>query len=191
MKNLIFGVGINDADYDVRLFGDGSVKFCPIYVAWVGMLKRCYSDKFKNKSKSYNGCTVCDEWLLFSNFKLWASTRYFYGAHLDKDLISVGNKIYTPELCSFVTPMTNTFIIKDKSRRADMPTGVSWHKQKSRLRADCRNPFTGKKEFLGNFTNPDDAYEAWRKRKHELACQIAGLQADYRVAEALRSRYLI
>jgi hypothetical protein len=36
----------------------------------------------------------------------------------------------------------------------------------------------------------EQAHEAWRKRKHELALQIAALHADPRIAKALSIRYL-
>jgi hypothetical protein len=58
-----------------------------------------------------------------------------------------------------------------------------------RFRSYCGNPFTGKVEHLGYFNNPEDAHEAWRQRKHELACRYADEQADERVAKALRERF--
>ena len=50
-RKLVFGVGINDADYAVTEYETTEVngvrkqKFvwgCPYYLTWKGMLRRCY-----------------------------------------------------------------------------------------------------------------------------------------------------
>ena len=65
-RNLVAGVGINDADYNVTLHdketGKCIIWSCPYYSRWKGMLVRCYSSNHKNKQPSYKGCTVCEEW---------------------------------------------------------------------------------------------------------------------------------
>ena len=42
---------------------------------------------------------------------------------------------------------------------------------------------------LGYFSTPEEAHEAWRKRKHELAQLVAATEVDLRVVEALKKRY--
>lgn len=56
--------------------------------------------------------------------------------------------------------------------------------------AHCNNPITGVREYLGVFIDSQQAHEAWRERKHEIACEVANLQIDERVANALRVRYI-
>ena len=75
-SKLVSGVGINDADYEVQKYTVVSGKrkriwICPYYITWTHMLQRCYSEKSQLKHPTYKGCTVCDEWLIFSNFKTW------------------------------------------------------------------------------------------------------------------------
>lgn len=53
----------------------------------------------------------------------------------------------------------------------------------------CGNPFTGERGYLGLFSTPEEAHEAWRKRKHELAQLVADTESDMRVVEALKKRY--
>lgn len=60
----------------------------------------------KNKP-TYEGCTVCDEWLYFSNFKKWFDENYIEGFQLDKDIIIRGNKVYSPQTCCFVPKEIN------------------------------------------------------------------------------------
>ena len=50
-----------------------------------------------------------------------------------------------------------------------------------------KNP--GKREHLGYFSTPEEAHEAWRKRKDDLAQRVADEESDPRVVEALRKRY--
>lgn len=112
------------------------------------------------------------------------------GKQLDKDLLVKGNKFYSPENCVFVDRVTNSFTIDRGANRGVWPLGVSFDKRDVKFRAQCSNPFTKKNENLGYFTCSDEAHQAWKKRKHELACQLADLQTDKRVAAALRTRYL-
>lgn len=82
---------------------------------WCNMMKRCYSEK-DPKGYFHKGVTVDDRWLCFANFledlpklknfSLWVNngtTKY----NLDKDLIVRGNKVYSKELCQFITEFEN------------------------------------------------------------------------------------
>lgn len=179
-KKPVAGVGINDSE--------SSIADCPLYAKWGSMLDRCYGRLKSKYNPSYLEAEVCKEWLLFSNFRCWMEDQHWQGKHLDKDILHINNKIYAPDKCVFIEPLVNTFI-NDRERRIDgMPLGVRI--RGDRFRAICSNPFTKKQEHLGYFCNENLAHKAWRKRKYELACQLADMQSDSRVAEALRKRYL-
>ena len=196
---LTCGVGINDADYVVQKWetlgyvnGKRKNKLvwdCPFYRVWKSMLKRCYSTKYHERQPTYKGCSVSDEWLRFSNFRGWMECQDFKDKQLDKDLLIEGNKVYSPETCVFVSGMVNHFAIGRGNDRGEWPIGVDWHKGTSKFRSMCRNPFTNKKEHLGLFTCEQEAHKAWLKRKLELAYELAAIQTDPRVAEALINRY--
>ena len=75
---LVYGAGINDADYVVVKLGTIEVNgvrkrkrvwYCPYYRVWTHMLERCYSDKYQDRKPTYKGCSVSEEWLRFSNFR--------------------------------------------------------------------------------------------------------------------------
>lgn len=187
---LVHGVGLNDADYAVTPIVNGKRNRCRFYRTWESMLNRCYSAKYQAKQPTYIGCYVCDEWLTFSNFKKWMEQQDWQGKELDKDLLFVGNKIYSPDTCVFVDKKTNSFANDHGAARGEWPIGVSFHKHVGKFSAQCGNQITEKREHLGYFTCPNEAHKAWKKRKHELACQLADLQNDERVADALRTRYL-
>lgn len=186
---LVYGVGINDADYPVHPVVEGKRVKCLIYQTWLDMIRRCYDEKWQAKSQTYIGCIVCNEWLTFSKFKSWMEQQDWQGHQLDKDILFNGNKVYHPDRCVFVNAMTNSFIVCHASDSVDLPVGVHLHKQAGKFKAQCCNPFTKKQEHIGLFDCQHKAHEAWRKRKHELACQLADLQTDVRVSTALRLRY--
>lgn len=144
-KKLVFGVGINDADYVVQRketlgYVDGKQKqvwSCPFYRTWANMLKRC-SEKWQKRYPTYRGCSVAVEWLTFSVFKGWMEKQEWEGLQMDKDLLIVGNKVYDPERCIFVTQMVNTFVNDRGASRGEWLIGVCWDKDREKFRAYCK-----------------------------------------------------
>ena len=189
-KRLVFGVGFNDASEPAYEYVNGRRTRKPAYRCWVDMLKRCYSDKYHAKQPTYIGCTVCDEWLIFSHFKVWFDAQHKEpGWQIDKDLLGVGNKVYSPRFCVFVPRQLNLFFNDKAGRGGQYPIGVDLNR--GRFRAKCHNPFTRRQEHIGFFDSPDEAHNAWRSRKHEIACRLSEKVSDPRVAKALRSRFSI
>jgi hypothetical protein len=188
-NKLVYGVGVNDADYLVRPRISGKMVTCQLYGVWKGMLERGYCSKLQAKYPSYIGCSVAPEWLSFMTFRAWMIGQDWQGRQLDKDLLIPGNRVYGPQTCVFVSAKLNSFTIDNAADRGEFPIGVSWYKRGEKFAARCRNPFTGRNEHLGYFTCPDAAHEAWRKRKHELSLQLAAEQTDPRLAAALATRY--
>lgn len=187
-KSLVHGAGLNDASYPIRSRPAGN-KHCHYYQVWADMLMRCYSEKYQQRQPTYVGCSVCDDWLTFSKFKAWMEKQDWQGKFLDKDLLVNGNKIYSPKTCVFVSRMVNNFLLDRASYSGDFPTGVDFKSDNGKFRARCNNPFSKKSEHLGYFECKNKAHEAWKNRKHDLACQIAGLQPDNRVSAALKNRF--
>jgi len=100
----IFGVGycgIGDMPQSVSGVQAGA------YSAWYNMLLRCYSRSKPARYKTYDDCTVCDEWHSYQNFASWFEANKVRGLELDKDILIDGNRVYSPETCSFVTGFDN------------------------------------------------------------------------------------
>lgn len=189
-KKLVQGVGINDGNCQVyRQDLTSPNKICPFYRKWVDMLVRCYNEKFKAMHPSYMNCTVCEEWLLFSNFKAWMETQDWEGKDLDKDLIVPGNRVYSPDACVFVNQMVNKFVIDCLASRGEWPIGVYWAKHANKFLAYCNDPFSNKRKHLGYHDSPEEAHLAWLKCKREFSILLAEQQDNPRVAEALLKRY--
>jgi len=180
-KRLVFGVGTNDADYVVGPRSDGGT--CPFYHRWKGMLQRCYSKNPKAHNFSYRECSVCDEWLTFSNFKTWMEKQDWKGKDLDKDIILPGNKIYSPENCCFVSVGLNSLFVIKVADRGNYPTGVIWDKRKGKFRADiCAMKKTC---HLGYFDTPSDASKAYQKQRSKLLFTWAKGISDLRVSDGI------
>jgi hypothetical protein len=105
--------------YDEGYCGDGlysATNHPKYYDIWRSMLKRKYN-KNGEHYKYYKDVTICQDWHNFQNFGKWVEKNYIEGWHLDKDLLSLGDKIYSPETCCFLPAEINTFLIKPKNNR--------------------------------------------------------------------------
>lgn len=104
------------------------------YKVWSSMMERCYSKSFMLKRNSYKDCTVCKEWHNFQNFAKWCNEQQDFdkdGYQLDKDLKVLGNKIYSPTTCLFVTCEVNNFLV-GLYPSGELPLGVYLYKKKKK-----------------------------------------------------------
>ena len=126
-KRLVYGVGVNNLNEPVKI----NRKVLKFYDVWKAMIRRCYSEKSHIKRPTYIGCSVCDEWLILSNFKEWFNIHYREDMELDKDILIPGNKIYSPETCRFVPGYINNLLTNSGAIRGELPCGVVAQKPSS------------------------------------------------------------
>lgn len=164
---MVYGVGfVGFGKYKVKINGKATAE----YSAWDSMLRRCYSSKSKAERPTYTGCTVCDEWHYFQTFAEWftnARRSDHHNLQLDKDLLSPGNKIYSPETCVLIPRNLNLFTIGRDSLRGEFPIGTCFNKKLGRFVAYCSHE--GRTTHLGCFDDPISAHNAWYKKKVDLA----------------------
>lgn len=158
------------------------------YLKWHDMLVRCYNEKFHERQPQYRECTVCEEWLNYSNFKVWYDQNKIKGMSLDldKDILFKGNKIYSPETCCFVPHAINTLFLNKKADRGDFPIGVSYEKDKKKFRAYMS--FMGKQIKIGTFDTAESAFARYKEYKEDVIKDIAEQYKDeipYKVYEAM------
>ena len=173
-RGLVFGVGINDADYvtnpEIRVNGKRKkLPPCPYYTKWCYMLGRCYSKKYQEKYPTYKGCSVCEDWKYFSNFKRWMEQQEWQDRCLDKDFLVEDNKVYSEATCVFVPQKVNKFITTRGNARGDYPLGVSLHEghKKNPFRSRCSDG-NGVDRYLGYFPTPEKAHQTWLHKKLEV-----------------------
>lgn len=186
-KTPICGVGIND--YEDSIYIDGQM--IQSYHIWQGIIYRCYSGSLHKRQPCYSDCSVCDEWLYFTNFKKWFDENYIEGWDIDKDLLIKGNKEYGPTTCCFVPPEINYMLTKSDKKRGEYPIGVTFHTPRNKFRAQM-SIITQEKEkkkiHLGYFTSPEEAFQAYKKEKEAYFRRVANKwkdKIDKRAFEAL------
>lgn len=116
-ESLLQGVGYND----IEGFSNRNKNYivAKAYSLWHGIINRCYNEKSLIKHPAYKNVTVCEEWLIASNFYKWVLkhsdlfklTDIKFA--LDKDLLSSGSKIYSPDTCIFLPTKINAILARN------------------------------------------------------------------------------
>ncbi|WPJ55442.1 hypothetical protein RCIP0091_00067 [Klebsiella phage RCIP0091] len=163
----VYGVGINDSQFQVTMWCNNQKVQHSAYATWKGILQRCYSNKFQKNYPTYAGCSICEEWKLFSNFLKWWKTNFKEGYQIDKDITSPGNEVYSPELCVFVPPDLNGFVTDCEARGNIYAIGVTYYKPRGKFRARIWDD--GKLITLGLYDTEKEAHESWYERKISIA----------------------
>ena len=187
----VFAVGIKGLESTV----DENGERLDSYKCWKDMLRRCYSAKFQEKHPSYIGCSVCDDWLYYPNFKKWYDKSYYEvenkTSHLDKDVLTKGNKIYSPYTCIFVPNFINNLFTKSQKTRGELPIGVWYNKAKKKYQAQLSVFANGKStiKHLGYFNTIDEAFKAYRKAKEDYIKEVADEYKDKIPAKLYEAMY--
>ena len=149
------------------------------YRLWTDMLERGYSSILHKKRPAYESTTVCEEWHNFQNFAGWCDSQEFFNVkdhkgrtyHLDKDTLSSGIKEYSPNTCCFVPHEVNILLVNKGDFRNGMPTGVHFSMLKMKYKAQLS--LLGKNTHLGTFTDPKEAFQAYKKAKESYVKEVA------------------
>lgn len=167
-KRLVQGVGLNDGRYPACCGG----KNCKEYTLWSSMLSRCYNATRLRLCPAYEGCTVSDNFKLYSYFYDWCHRQigfYNVGWCLDKDILSKGAKQYNEDCCVFVPPEVNKFFVKPAVPRSGLPLGVFPIGDK--FKATCK--YKGINKYLGRFNTAEGAGRQYMDFKHSIATELA------------------
>ena len=182
-KSLIYGVGVNDADYVTKPCVNGKQVACKYYITWKNMLTRCYSKEYHQRYPTYIGCTVNPDWHYFSNFKSWMEQQDWEGKQLDKDILIPNNKVYTVDTCLFVTNQVNRFFANIYSNQGEWPVGVCWHKRDKKYIVQIGKYC--KLNYIGLYTCPQEASKAYYAARQEYLKELIDIETCPRVKSAL------
>ncbi len=159
-RKPIYGVGINDSDY-VTQPEDRKLR-CPIFDRWHSMIRRCYSENSRIINPAYEMVSVCQDWLVYSNFKVWMESQNWEGLALDKDIRGDGN-LYSPETCAFVPQQINSFF--SEATQSEFP-GTRLKFEDGRKKPYIAQIWAnGAKKHLGVFASRPEAHKAWQLAK--------------------------
>lgn len=134
------------------------------YTLWRNMFSRCYSKNFLGNSPTYIGCTVSEDFHSFKCFYIWCKKQKNFnrkGFQLDKDILSKGNKVYSPNTCRFVPKSINCILLDRRNHRGVYPQGVISDRKKFSARVSVQ----GKTIYLGSFDCEKEAYNCYKRNK--------------------------
>lgn len=129
-QRLVRGLGINDSTTTIATRDPNTGKItwrCPYYWQWSNLLSRV-SGTYSDVTPAYDGVTICKEWLLLSTFLTWMKEQEWEGKALDKDILTNGNKHYSPDNCRFVEQRTNNTLADVGRKRLTnhhLPKGIT------------------------------------------------------------------
>ncbi len=180
----VCGVGILGAKYQSTINGVNTKE----YKLWCHMLERCYSNTYKKKYPTYEGCEASENFKSYEYFYEWCHNQIGFGVkgwQLDKDLLIKGNKVYSETTCVFLPQEINTVLVKREASRGEYLIGVCWHKKDKAFAAQVNK---GKPEHLGYFNTEIEAFDAYKVAKESFIKEQANKwksQIDIRAYDAL------
>ena len=182
----VYGVGVLGAKYPSRVNG----VLTKDYVLWNNMLKRCYSDIYKNKRPTYIDCKCSENFKYYEYLYEWCNKQIGFdneGWQLDKDLLVKGNKVYNENVCIFIPQEINSLLTKREASRGEYLIGVYWDKTNKAF-ATMVNKNKGGQNHLGYFNTELEAYNAYKIAKEAFVKEQANKfksQIDPRAYNAL------
>lgn len=176
-KGKAFGIGAYGDKYPAY------INNVPLreYSLWYSLIRRCYSQVYQKDKPTYIGCEVSDNFKSYTYFYEWCQDQIGFNNkdadgkiwHLDKDILSQGQKIYSEDTCCFVPLDINALLVGTlKNRKHDLPVGISFSTTKTGYGASCS---IGKKhkKHLGYFKTIEEAVSAYNAKKKEVIIATA------------------
>ena len=172
----VYGVGILGTKYLASINGVQTKE----YKLWCCMLVRCYSNTYKKKYPTYEGCEVSDKFKSYEYFYEWCHEQIGFGNEgwqLDKDLLIKGNKVYSEDSCVFLPNEINSLLTRREALRGEHLIGVCWHKRDKVFKAQV-NKGKGKSEHLGLFKTEIEAFRTYKTAKEAFIKEQANKWKD-------------
>lgn len=170
-RRKVYGVGVNDFPTNTNVDGKDIWE----YKRWIEMLRRGYDVAYKEKNPTYKDVYVEDHLHSFTNFYNHIKTMIGYGVdgyELDKDLLFKDNKCYSRDTIVFVPKEINSFLVNVKGS-GELPVGVSLCVLAEKTRYKARIRKGDKREYLGLYDTPEQAYQAYKAEKESYAKVLA------------------
>lgn len=149
---------------------------------WNGISKRCNGKETIWKGANYKFCQ--NGFADFDEFVEWSMGQFGYRMknlngsffHLDKDILSPGNTVYSPDKCCFVSSRINNLIFTSYKKSNNLPIGVC--KQVNCRTYTARANRDGKLVQLGGFYDPMEAHHAWQRFRAAEIVRVSLLELN-------------
>lgn len=175
--------------YNVACLGIGEYSYKThksYYTKWNSMLARCYNKDYHLKFPTYIGCTVCEEWLNFQNFAKWCEDNYIEKYELDKDILKLNNKLYSPENCCFIPKEINYLINNCKKQDINLPTGINKTRVGNYAVGICKFK---KIYYFGTYTSIKEAFQVYKINKELYIKEVAEIWKN-KISENVYNRLI-
>lgn len=140
------------------------------YYTWKAMMKRCYTTKYN----SYKNVFVCEEWHCYANFEKWYDNNYWKCGEetmcLDKDILFINSKIYSPNTCLFIPNRINLLF---QSIQYIIENGTRYNKKYKKYVVHVRHMESNKNDYFGSYKTKEESIEIYLKHKRLYIKQIA------------------
>lgn len=165
-----YGVGyIGEGNYNSVYYRKGKTYKTKAYTTWLSRLSACYNPK-NNRSHNYQSAEIHPDWHNFQNFAKWYYTQVrLYGKNgsVDKDLLFLGNTLYSEHTCSYIPNSINCLFV---GNTGSMINGASYSKSTGKWVAQLQEGLLNSKgkravTRLGKFDTKDEAVGAYIKAK--------------------------
>lgn len=135
---------------------------------WHDMRRRTSAtDRLKNES--YADAVICAEWSTFEEFSKWFVIQPRQdGWVLDKDLLSEGQKVYSPDTCCFLPREINQMLVCSRRDSGGFP-GVYARGNRFLARVRARN----QRIHVGSYSTQKEALSAYLQAKSEILAREA------------------
>ena len=166
-----------DAKYSFKDYGfvndvkNGYKNHLIIYLTWRSMAERTTRPDYQAKKPTYKDTWVCEEWKYFSNFLNWSlENGHRKGLQLDKDILDIGNKCYSPDTCVFVSNAINNLLTHKLSTNSNLPIGVAYREFNGQGYKQIK-PYivqiaiNGKRKSFGYYATAQEAGLAYGREK--------------------------
>lgn len=150
------------------------------YAKYKSMHKRCLVGGAEQRNyPRYTGCFTSENFKDFQFFAEWSSKQIGYEMenwHLDKDILIKGNKLYSENTCVFIPAEVNTLLNGNNNSRGKYPIGAYFNKRDKAFTAHMRQH--SKLHHIGNYSNPQDAFVAYKHEKERYIKDVANKYKD-------------
>jgi len=158
------------------VFGRGFIGFgrhkldSPLGKKWSSMMLRCYCESYQKYQTTYKGCEVSTDWLSLQGFCESLTESFVEKFDLDKDLLCIGNKLYSKEYCTFLPREINSTLQVKRVSNNKLPLGVS----KTKFgRFYGSTTVGGADHYSTNYTDVADAFVWYKGFKEDLMKVLA------------------
>lgn len=184
LAKTVYGEGVL-GEKEVKVDGE----YPKEYLLWRNMLRRCYDKATLAANKTYEGCTVSDNFKYYPYFKEWCNKQVGFnveGFQLDKDILNPYQKMYSEDTCVFVPIQLNCLTKWNKIITEDTLIGTNYSKYLGKFTAS--GLIDGSTKHLGVFDTRLEAFYVYKDFKEKQIKAVAEKwkdQIDPRVYEKL------